>query len=41
MHVKNLECSFCHREYDARRLHNVCAECAKAFRKADLSDISR
>jgi threonine synthase len=29
MHVKNLECSFCHREYDARRLQNVCAECGK------------
>jgi threonine synthase len=29
MHVKNLECSACHREYDARRLHNVCTECGK------------
>jgi threonine synthase len=29
MHVKNLECSFCHREYEARRLHNVCTECGK------------
>jgi threonine synthase len=29
MHVKNLECSFCHREYDARRLQNVCTECGK------------
>src|ERR1700681_4511145 len=29
MHVKNLECSFCHREYPAKRLHNVCTECGK------------
>jgi len=29
MHVKNLECSFCHREYEARRLHNVCTDCGK------------
>jgi len=29
MHVKNLECSFCHREYEARRVHNVCTECGK------------
>lgn len=29
MHVKNLECSFCHREYEARKLHNVCTDCGK------------
>jgi threonine synthase len=29
MHVKNLECSSCKREYEARRLHNVCTECGK------------
>ncbi len=29
MHVRNLECSFCHREYEARRVHNVCTECGK------------
>ena len=29
MHVKNLECSFCHREYEARRLHSVCTDCGK------------
>ena len=29
MHVKNLECSFCHREYEARRLYNVCTDCGK------------
>ena len=29
MHVKNLECSACHREYEARRVHNVCTECGK------------
>jgi threonine synthase len=29
MHVKKLECSFCHREYEARKPHNVCTECGK------------
>ena len=29
MHVTKLECSFCHREYEARRVHNVCTECGK------------
>lgn len=29
MHVTNLECSFCHREYEARKLHNVCTDCGK------------
>jgi threonine synthase len=29
MHVKNIECSFCHREYEPSRLHNVCTECGK------------
>jgi threonine synthase len=29
MHVKNLECANCHREYEAQRLHNVCTECGK------------
>src|SRR3954453_14991354 len=29
MHVKNLECSSCKREYEARKLHNVCTECGK------------
>ena len=29
MHVKNLECSSCHREYPARQLHNLCTECGK------------
>ena len=29
MHVTKLECSFCHREYEPRRLHNVCTECGK------------
>ena len=29
MHVKNLECANCRREYEAGRLHNVCTECGK------------
>ena len=29
MHVKNLECSSCHRDYPARQLHNLCTECGK------------
>src|SRR5690348_15147247 len=29
MHVTKLECSFCHREYEARKPHNVCTECGK------------
>jgi threonine synthase len=42
MHVKNLECSFCHREYDARRLQNVCAECGKPLLvRYDLKRIAK
>ena len=42
MHVKNLECSFCHREYEARRLHNVCTECGKPLLvRYDLKRISK
>jgi len=42
MHVKNLECSFCHREYEARRLHNVCTECGKPLlARYDLKRISK
>jgi threonine synthase len=42
MHVKNLECSFCHREYDARRLHNVCTECGKPLLvRYDLKRIAK
>ena len=42
MHVKNLECSFCHREYDARRLHNVCTECCKPLLvRYDLKRIAK
>jgi threonine synthase len=42
MHVKNLECSACHREYDARRLHNVCTECGKPLLvRYDLKRISK
>src|SRR5712672_3266419 len=29
MDVKALEFFFCHREYEARRLHNVCTDCGK------------
>src|SRR5256885_15131609 len=29
MHVTKLECSSCHREYEARKPHNVCTECGK------------
>ena len=42
MHVKNLECSFCHREYEARRVHNVCTECAKPLLvRYDLKRIAK
>src|SRR5580765_6039500 len=42
MHVKNLECSFCHREYEARRLHNVCTDCGKPLLvRYDLERISK
>jgi threonine synthase len=42
MHVKKLECSFCHREYEARRAHNVCTECGKPlFVRYDLKRISK
>ncbi|HXL86437.1 MAG TPA: threonine synthase [Gemmatimonadaceae bacterium] len=42
MHVKNLECSFCRREYEARRLHNVCTECGKPLlARYDLKRISK
>jgi len=42
MHVKNLECSFCHREYEARRLQNVCTECGKPLLvRYDLKRIAK
>lgn len=42
MHVKKLECSFCHREYEARRVHNVCTECGKPlFVRYDLKRIAK
>ncbi len=42
MHVKNLQCSFCGREYEARRLHNVCTECGKPlFVRYDLKRIAK
>jgi threonine synthase len=42
MHVKNLECSFCHREYEAKRLHNVCTECGKPLLvRYDLKRIAK
>jgi threonine synthase len=42
MHVKNLECSFCHRDYDARRLQNVCTECGKPLLvRYDLKRIAK
>ena len=42
MHVKNLECSFCHREYEPRRLHNVCTECGKPLLvRYDLKRIAK
>ena len=29
MHLKHLECAYCHREYSARHLQNLCTECGK------------
>jgi len=42
MHVRNLECSLCHREYEARRVHNVCTECGKPLLvRYDLKRIAK
>ena len=42
MHVKNLECSSCHREYEARKPHNVCTECGKPLLvRYDLKRIAK
>jgi len=42
MHIKNLECSFCHRVYEARRVHNVCTECGKPLLvRYDLKRIAK
>ena len=42
MHVKNLECAFCHREYEARRVHGVCTECGKPLLvRYDLKRIAK
>ena len=42
MHVKNLECANCHREYDAGELHNLCTECGKPLLvRYDLRRISK
>jgi threonine synthase len=42
MHVKNLECSSCHREYEPRKLHNVCTECGKPLLvRYDLKRIAK
>src|SRR5438046_6004566 len=42
MHVKNLEWSFCRREHEARRVHNVCTECGKPLLvRYDLKRIAK
>src|ERR1700738_144061 len=42
MHVKNLECSFCQREFEPGRLHNVCTECGKPLLvRYDLKRIAK
>ena len=42
MHVKNLECAFCHREYEARQVHGVCTECGKPLLvRYDLKRIAK
>src|SRR6476659_6968731 len=42
MHVRNLECSSCHREYEARKPHNVCTECGKPLLvRYDLKRIAK
>jgi threonine synthase len=42
MHVKNLECSFCKHDYEARRVHNVCTECGKPLLvRYDLKRIAK
>jgi threonine synthase len=42
MHVTKLECSSCRREYEARKVHNVCTECGKPlFVRYDLKRIGK
>src|SRR3979409_331497 len=42
MHVKNLECSFCHREYEPGRLRNACTRCGKPLLvRYDLKRIAK
>jgi threonine synthase len=42
MHVTKLECSSCHREYEARKPHNVCTECGKPLLvRYDLKRIAK
>jgi threonine synthase len=42
MHVTKLECSFCHREYEPRRLHNICTDCGKPLLvRYDLKRIAK
>ena len=42
MHVKNLECSSCHRDYPARQLHNLCTECGRPLMvRYDLPRIAK
>ena len=42
MHVKKLECTSCHREYEPRRPHNVCTDCGKPlFVRYDLKRIAK
>jgi len=42
MHVTKLECSSCRREYEPRKVHNVCTECGKPlFVRYDLKRIGK
>jgi len=42
MHLKHLECAYCHREYPARQLHNLCTDCGKPLlARYDLQRIAK
>ena len=42
MHLRHLECAYCHREYPARQLHNVCTDCGKPLlARYDLQRIAK
>ena len=42
MHATHLECTSCHAEYEAGKLHNLCTKCGKPlYPRYDLTRISK